>query len=229
MTTTSKVVFAASASGPRRLLRALLNDDQRLRLRLLATALVLPRERVRAHRFGQKSTSLRLHVGSGKSPKAGWVNIDVLGHPVDLAWNIQRGLPFRTETIRAVFHEHVLEHFTKTDGLRLLRECHRVLEPGGILRVGVPDLHAFIQSYVAQGTGLLADTFPRETPTAAFNKLVYEHGHKAMYDADSLCDLFHVAGFSSARRVPFAVSQLGELCPDSPVRERGTLYVEAAK
>jgi predicted SAM-dependent methyltransferase len=46
-----------------------------------------------------------------------------------------------------VYHSHVLEHFDREDALGLLAECHRVLTPGGTLRVVVPDLLRIVTNY----------------------------------------------------------------------------------
>ena len=102
----------------------------------IATDALRPRERRRAQSLAK--APLRLHLGSAASAKEGWVNVDLAGHPAELAWNLLHPLPFADATADAVFHEHVLEHFSLADGLRLMDESFRVLRPGGVLRIGVP-------------------------------------------------------------------------------------------
>jgi predicted SAM-dependent methyltransferase len=53
---------------------------------------------------------LRRHLGCGGEGKDGWVNIDLLGDPVDVAWNLAHRLPFASNSVDAAFHEHLLEH-----------------------------------------------------------------------------------------------------------------------
>lgn len=84
----------------------------------------------------------------------GWVNVDLIGLPTDLVWDLRKGIPFPDESIDAIFHEHVLEHVTPIAILPFLRECRRVLRTGGTLRVGVPDAERYIRDYV-QPSGLL--------------------------------------------------------------------------
>ena len=47
-----------------------------------------------------------------------------------------------------MYHSHVLEHFSKEDGVKLMQECFRVLKPGGIIRIVVPDLERIARGYL---------------------------------------------------------------------------------
>jgi predicted SAM-dependent methyltransferase len=55
--------------------------------------------------------------------------------------DITRSLPFATDTVSKILIEHCLEHVDSCDGMRFLIEAHRVLEPGGVLRICVPILN----------------------------------------------------------------------------------------
>ena len=48
------------------------------------------------------------------------------------------GLPFQDGTFDIIFHQGLLEHFRKAEALQLLSENVRVLKPGGLLLVDVP-------------------------------------------------------------------------------------------
>jgi transposase InsO family protein len=110
-------------------------------------------------------------LGSGGERKAGWVNVDLLGDPVDVAWNLASPLPFAPESVDAVFHEHLLEHLPLQVGAALMQECYRVLKPGGILRVGVPrsvlcqgasvsEKYEFIDAEYAEAVPAATGSFP---------------------------------------------------------------------
>jgi SAM-dependent methyltransferase len=78
-----------------------------------------------------------------------WVNLDsstVL--PGVIKHDLRRGLPFPDESFDAVYGSHVLEHLEPDTAAQLLRECHRVLRPGGIVRIVVPDLEAIARLYL---------------------------------------------------------------------------------
>ena len=64
-------------------------------------------------------------------------------------WDLRRGVPFAGGTFDVVYHSHVLEHIDREAAPGFLRECLRVLRPGGTLRVVVPDLEALTRSYLA--------------------------------------------------------------------------------
>jgi SAM-dependent methyltransferase len=57
-------------------------------------------------------------------------------------------LPFPAQYFDAVYHAHLLEHLPRASALPFLRECHRVLKPGGILRIVVPDLEQIARLYL---------------------------------------------------------------------------------
>jgi SAM-dependent methyltransferase len=197
-------------------------------VRHAATSFVMVRERRRALNIG-RIMPLQLHLGSGRSPKPGWVNVDLFGDPADLVWNLDRPLPFEENTVDAIFHEHLLEHFTLGNGLALTEECHRVLKPGGVLRIGVPDTAAYARAYVRGGGGRIASACPgRPTPLLALQEVFYRYGHRAMYDFDTLALVCNAAGFETVEHRQFGDSRLAP-CPDSDHRRRDTLYVEAVK
>ncbi len=94
-----------------------------------------------------------LNVGCGRrfSRDPRWLNVDLVpAAPEVQQIDAQHGLPFPTASFAAVYHSHVLEHLDPAAGLELLRECHRILKPGGILRVVVPDLETIARCYLAR-------------------------------------------------------------------------------
>jgi predicted SAM-dependent methyltransferase len=218
----------ATDSRLRRLTKQAVPPRFRFTARRVLTDVVAPAQRRRAANFFGRDPLL-LHLGCGGRPKRGWVNIDLLGDPVDVAWNLTRELPFPDECADGVFHEHLLEHLTLEEGLALTAECSRVLKPGGILRIGVPDIEMMIRSYVVGGTGYLAEyKSDRPTPLLALQEMFYGHRHRAMYDVPTLAALTQAAGLGEAIAGRFGEELLGT-SPDSPERRYNTLYVAAKK
>jgi predicted SAM-dependent methyltransferase len=171
---------------------------------------------------------LKLHIGCGDTYLDGWVNIDMArpARKLDLRWDLRRGLPFSDGSAEAVFSEHFLEHLDLSSALEMMQECRRVLKTGGVCRIGVPDFERYVNAYFGEDS-IIRDV-RGETPTRAIaiNEIFYFHGHRSMYDAETLSSLLHEAGFSSVRRSTFGESTLSP-CPDSLIRQPETLYVEA--
>ncbi|HWS87103.1 MAG TPA: methyltransferase domain-containing protein [Pyrinomonadaceae bacterium] len=90
-----------------------------------------------------------LNLGCGLRFHPAWTNVDfVAGDPSVVAHDLRRGVPFGDEQFEVVYHSHVLEHFSKADAEPFLKECRRVLKPGGVVRVAVPDLERAARVYL---------------------------------------------------------------------------------
>lgn len=91
---------------------------------------------------------LKLDIGCGKKPKDGFVGVDRLlgGECVPLSIN---GKTFDDNSVDEIYASHVLEHLGHADSRLALREWHRVLKPGGRIRIAVPDIDFIIRAYVA--------------------------------------------------------------------------------
>ncbi len=83
----------------------------------------------------------RLHIG-GRERREGWEILDVYPGPhVDHVGNAIDLANFADGSFVEVYASHVLEHFDyQQELLAALQEWHRVLAPGGVLRLSVPDL-----------------------------------------------------------------------------------------
>jgi predicted SAM-dependent methyltransferase len=219
---------AAGGSLPHRVARVLLSPARRSALAVTLTEAKRPRERRRAE-TAARERNLRLHLGSAWQPKEGWFNVDLAGHPVDLAWNLAHGLPFPDGSAEAIFHEHLLEHLPLEAAARLIEESHRVLSPGGVLRIAVPDAGRYLLSYANGGRGLIDDYRPgRPTNLLAAQEIFYLHGHRSAWDLETLELFVRAGGFEQCEGREFGNSRI-EPCPDSPHREQESIYVEAVK
>jgi SAM-dependent methyltransferase len=65
-----------------------------------------------------------------------------------IRWDLRKGIPFPDRTFDCVYHSHVLEHIDRDAALPFLQECFRVLKPGAILRVVLPDLEVLTRDYL---------------------------------------------------------------------------------
>ena len=91
----------------------------------------------------------RLNLGCGTQIHPEWTNVDIMPRdPGVINHDLNKRLPFEDESFEVVYHSHVLEHLTKEQGKAFVGECYRVLKPGGILRVVVPDLETIARLYL---------------------------------------------------------------------------------
>ena len=78
-----------------------------------------------------------------------WINLDFISTGADvIAHDLLNGIPFENNSFDLVYHSHVLEHFSKEDGEKIIAECFRVLKPGGIIRIAIPDLEMILRNYL---------------------------------------------------------------------------------
>ncbi|MBU3663542.1 MAG: methyltransferase domain-containing protein [Bacteroidetes bacterium] len=92
-----------------------------------------------------------LNIGCGSRYHSAFENIDVNpAHPSIIKHNVKKGLPFPANSFEAVYHSHVLEHLPSEKGKAMLEECFKVLQPGGVIRIAVPDLEKMVRFYLSQ-------------------------------------------------------------------------------
>jgi predicted SAM-dependent methyltransferase len=215
-------------SGLSRAIGKAIPQSLRPAARVFATKAIRPWQRRRAKQLAAQSP-LRLNLGCGTLRLDGWVNIDLVGLPVDLAWSILTPFPFDDDSVDSIFHEHVLEHIPGYDGFVFLKNCHRVLKPGGIMRIVVPDASRYIASYFDPEHRFIRD-FRGERPTAmlALQEEFYSFGHRAVYDHETVALFCKVIGFSKIESKAFGESALVP-CPDSEWRVHDSCYTEVVK
>ena len=188
---------------------------------------------VRLHRQRPK----KIHVGCGSKLFPGWVNVD-MNPKGDLTTDLREGLPFADDTAELIYTEHSLEHFYREhDAPFLLRECLRVLEPGGRIRITVPDASIYVDYYMGRLDPKASEAIERthrrfngtrmDILNSAFR---WKHQHHYMYDEETLRALLTEVGFTDLERKEFGNSDVEELRGrDQEDRRFDTLYMEAKK
>jgi predicted SAM-dependent methyltransferase len=154
-------------------------------------------------------------------------------------------MPFDNESVEAIFAEHVFEHLNPVMGAGFLSECHRCLQPGGIVRIVVPDAGRYLQLYPGDWSGfVLVRPLVEEnghyrdfwldrvyrTKMELINE-VFRQGteHKYAYDAETLSMKLRDAGFARVLQQSYGVSARRETPLDTKARAGESLYVEGIK
>jgi predicted SAM-dependent methyltransferase len=181
---------------------------------------------------------LNVHLGCGSRIFAGWVNVDACpGKGVDLVWDLRERLPLRDDTAKLIYSEHVLEHLYKPEAVKLLNECVRILRPGGIMRLGVPDAAVYIQAYANREWAFFEElkhlggaVEPLSSPIEVINQMFRMGGHHLFaWDFQSLSAILTKIGFLNVTRWNALESSRPELCLDDPAHAFETLYFECCK
>lgn len=82
---------------------------------------------------------MKLDIGSQAARFRDYVTVDLYAPEADLRADAM-ALPFRDASITDIWASHILEHFRPSQVQLALREWRRVLVPGGIARIAIPDL-----------------------------------------------------------------------------------------
>jgi predicted SAM-dependent methyltransferase len=187
----------------------------------------------RLHRTGVREAAryrtgapMRLNLACGHLPKDGWINVDLFGPVVDLRLDLRRPLPFPNRSASHIYVEHFFEHLdypnvtestgwslegadTPSEALQFLRECRRVLVPGGLLDIVVPDTEGMIGVYVARraiGEPVVPWWGPPWCDTEMHRvNYLFRQGreHKYAYDEETLARVLGSVGFQEIQRRAF--------------------------
>lgn len=139
---------------------------------------------------------IKLHLGCGPHIKAGWENYDIDPGPGGKKFDLRYPLPFDDNAVDFIYTEHFIEHLTMTHGRLFIKECFRVLKPGGVIRVSTPDLYNLLDDYAFQKTDRYKGTWEPATPCQMVNEGMRLWGHEYLYDGPELYVLLDKAGFN---------------------------------
>lgn len=138
---------------------------------------------------------MKLHLGCGKRHLPGFVHIDAVDFPhVDHVATIDNLSFIADNSVELIYNCHVLEHFKRRDVPRVLREWRRVLKPGGVLRISVPDFASLCKVYQKYDGNLDL------VVGALFGRQDYLYNiHYNVFDFATLSRFLTDAGFASVR------------------------------
>jgi predicted SAM-dependent methyltransferase len=177
-------------------------------------------------------TVRRLNWGCGW-PTPGWINSDMWASPgVDIVCDIRQGLPLESESIDYVVSIHALPEIQYGDLVSTLAELRRVVKPGGVLRLGLPDLDKGIQAYITNDRDYFL--VPDEEVRSIGGKFIVQmiwYGHSlALFTYDFTEELMFKAGFSRVDRCGYKETK--SMFPEIvglDNREAESFFVEAVK
>lgn len=160
----------------------------------------------------------KINLGSGHWKLEDWINVDLdIDSQPDVCADLSAGLPFASGVASLMHTEDFIDQLTLENAVAFLNECHRILAPGGVLRVLTPDMRKLAQLYLDDpeqlkslwkrfvGVPLLLDTAGE-----VFNLGMRFSGHTFLYDEETFKSLAAHCGFD-ARRVEYQQSEVSGL------------------
>jgi predicted SAM-dependent methyltransferase len=175
----------------------------------------------------------RLNWGCGSHVAPGWINSDVKDAVgIDLIADIRRGLPLASESIDYSVSIHALPELTFSQQVPALQELLRVLKPGGVLRLSLPDLRKGIDAYLrGENEYFKADDEAAESPGGRFIAHMLWYGYsRTLFTVDFAAELLEKAGFIDVSECAFreTMSDFTEIT-GLDNREDESFYIEARR
>ena len=176
----------------------------------------------------------RLHWGCGSSAVAGWINSDRrAARGVDVVCDIVHdALPLDTDSLDYAVSVHALQEVPLESLVAVLGELRRVLKPGGVLRLVLPDLDEGIRAYLRADRNyfLVPDEDYRSLGGKFIAHLLWYGHSRVLFTFDFVEELLQKAGFASVNRCKYRETYSSHPgIVDLDNREAESLYVEAVK
>ena len=166
--------------------------------------------------FQEDDGLFKLNLGSFKDCfYYNWMNIDILDLSEFckqqsyrfLQHDLTKGIPYKDNTIDIIFTSHFLEHIDRNQSKQFLKECYRVMKPGGVIRISVPNALQLTSEYIASDIKkykhINVGVENAEDDAEAYYELLLA-GHKTIYDESSLSDILKKIGFKKVENIsPF--------------------------
>lgn len=151
--------------------------------------------------------------------------------------NATKHIPLNDNSVDVIYSSHMLEHLDQKEAILFLNEAKRVLKPGGVIRLAIPDLSIAINQYNNNND---ADAFVEKIhmglikPKTLLEKFkllfIGTRHHHWMYDGKSLCNLLSKNNFFNCIILPAGQTTINN--PDKlnlNEYEGWSVYVEAKK
>lgn len=176
----------------------------------------------------------KLHLACGPNIVSGWDNVDILDLPGIKKHDLRQPLPYKDNSAEKIFHEHFIEHLAKADGIKFLKECYRVLKPGGVMKMGWPDLAKLLDAYQKQKKDYRDYVLPHlenhlfgDDWDEILSDCLFNWEHRYAYTESHMRKVLENVGFKNIKQVKFRQSKYGI---DIEIRDDlATTFLEAIK
>lgn len=180
--------------------------------------------RWRVKRYLREHRISKLQLGSGQNLLPGWLNTD---KSVPDNWagaiyiDVRERFPLPDESMDYVYSEHLFEHLNFIQAKNMLKECYRVMKPGGVIRLALPHIEFLLDLYQHPEKDInrryiewsaATDGRIPAMPVYVVNRFHTAWGHQIIYDFETLAALLTDFGFKDVIRCEVSKSSHPELC-----------------
>ena len=157
----------------------------------------------------QTQTVRKLQIGTMFTPFPNWLNTDIEPVASDSVFmDATRPFPIPDATFDYIVCEHMIEHIDQLGSQVMLSECHRILKPGGKIRLTTPDVQVIAglcapkpspeqKKYIDWIIGRFMPDVKECRGAFVLNNAFRAWGHQFLYDADTLKLVLTRAGFGN--------------------------------
>ena len=152
----------------------------------------------------------KLEIGAGPIMHEGWLCTDNRPDASSMYMDVRESFPFQDNSFHYVYSEHMIEHITWNEGLFMVKECYRVMEPNGMIRIATPNLTNILRLY-NNSDDPIAEKYIRWVTDRYLGIDVYKASivinnafrnwhHQFLYDGDLLEMTLNKSGFTNVQR-----------------------------
>jgi predicted SAM-dependent methyltransferase len=172
---------------------------------------------------------IKLELGSGpKRGVDGWTTVDL--RQADINYDLRQAIPLPDNSVEIIYSSHMFEHIPYRELIPFIGECKRLLKPGGVFSICVPNAGLYIKAYAegryfsehdAQHAPAIVDT---GSLLDQVNYMAYMGGqHTYMFDEENLINTLKKGGFEGAQLRAF------DAAIDLESRDFHSIYAVATK
>jgi predicted SAM-dependent methyltransferase len=182
------------------------------------TLFYIIRRRSLINEYYLKNKIIKLSLGSNISTNQDWLCSDIVPASKNCIYlDATKSFPFKDKSVDYIHSEHMIEHLTWSDGMKMLKESYRVLKPGGKIRIATPDLSVIInlydksndlnKRYIQWSTDKFINGINYYHSCFVINNFFRDWNHQFIYDETMLVMALTNAGFTEIKKVNYNQSE----------------------
>ena len=161
----------------------------------------------------------KIHLGSDVSKVEGWLCSDLAPRASGSIYlDVSKKFPFKDESVHYIYSEHMIEHLVLEQAAFMLKECYRVLKPGGKIRLATPDFTRIMDLNI-NPTSKINSEYIKWISTNFLNKsanfdsievvnqLFHGWKHQFLYDQAYLSKMLNMNGFTQIKVCAYSHSE----------------------